>query len=105
MFSLESTVNSITLTWTTENGHGYSDFTITLDGTQQGGVHPGSEFNTGSSKTSEVITGLDSGTQYTVAVMSGTDEIWSGSIYTSKFLRKILLLLNHQVSYSLMLLL
>ena len=97
-------MNSITLTWTPEDGHGYSDFIITLDGTQRGGLHPGSEFDTGSSKTDEMITGLDSGTQYNVAVMSGTDEIWSGSIYTSKFLWKMLFLLNHQVSYSLTLL-
>ena len=72
------------MTWTPEDGHGYSDFTITLDGTQQGDAHPGSEFDTGSSKTSEVITGLDSGTQYTVAVKNGTDEIWTDTVYTSK---------------------
>ena len=91
-------MDSITLSWTREDGHGYSDFTITVNGNQYGGVHPGSEFDSGSSKTNEIIPDLSGGTLYTVAVTSGKTEIWRGSIYTSKFLQKILFLSIHQIS-------
>ena len=87
-------MDSITLTWTREDGHGYSDFIITLDGTQWGGVHPGSEFDTDSIKTDEIITGLTSGTQYTVVVIRGRYDIWIDIIYTSMLFQKILFFID-----------
>ena len=80
-FSLTSTVNTVTLTWTGEDGHGYNELNIELDGSLHGDPIPGSDFNTGGS---EEMLDLISGTLYTVVVLDGIDEIWWESIYTGK---------------------
>ena len=83
-FDLTSTVDTVTVTWTKEDGHGYTSVTFEVNNEPKGATHPAADFDANSGTTSETFTGLESGTEYNVVVKNAFAEVWSDSIYTGE---------------------